>query len=166
MMWGITVILAIVMMIGYFLILWGAVGFIQNKKLFSSAHEKIKERIEDHEERFTGQHLLGYKLVILGILMLVLPVFYGLYDGIKNNIGYIMISVRILVMLVALEIYDILFFDWFLLCHSNFFPHYYPEIKDIVGPQLFGYNMKNHIIHIIAYIIFSFLISLITFFFN
>ena len=25
------------------------------------------------------------------------------------------------------------FFDWVLLCHSGFFPHFYPELKGIVG---------------------------------
>ena len=39
-----------------------------------------------------------------------------------------------------MEAYDILFFDWVLLCHSNFFPHFYPEVKGIAAPQLFGYN--------------------------
>ncbi len=38
-------------------------------------------------------------------------------------------------MLCCMELYDILFFDWFLLCHSNFFPHFYPELKGIVGPH-------------------------------
>ena len=39
-------------------------------------------------------------------------------------------------MLCCMELYDILFFDWFLLCHSNFFPHFYPELKGIVGPHM------------------------------
>lgn len=42
-----------------------------------------------------------------------------------------------------MEAYDILFFDWVLLCHSNFFPHFYPEVKGIAAPQLFGYNKKR-----------------------
>lgn len=42
-----------------------------------------------------------------------------------------------------MEVYDILFFDWVLLCHSNFFPHFYPEVKGIAAPQLFGYNKKR-----------------------
>ncbi|MCD8142420.1 MAG: hypothetical protein LUD83_03980, partial [Clostridiales bacterium] len=48
--------------------------------------------------------------------------------------------------------YDILFFDWYLLCHSNFFPHFYPEIKDVMRPQMFGFNKKEHIAHFIIYI--------------
>ena len=42
-----------------------------------------------------------------------------------------------------MEVYDILFFDWVLLCHSNFFPYFYPEVKGIAAPQLFGYNKKR-----------------------
>ena len=49
---------------------------------------------------------------------------------------------RYLVILYLMEAYDILFFDWVLLCHSNFFPHFYPEVKGIAAPQLFGYNKK------------------------
>ena len=55
-------------------------------------------------------------------------------------------------MLYCMELYDILFFDWFLLCHSNFFPHFYPELKGIVGPHMFGYNKRTHILHFLLYI--------------
>ena len=47
---------------------------------------------------------------------------------------------------------DILFFDWVLLCHSNFFPRFYPELKGVVGPHMFGYNKKQHALHFVAYI--------------
>jgi len=39
-----------------------------------------------------------------------------------------------------------------LLCHSNFFPHFYPEVKGIAAPQLFGYNKKAHFMHFLLYI--------------
>lgn len=55
-------------------------------------------------------------------------------------------------MLYCMELYDILFFDWFLLCHSNFFPHFYPELKGIVGQHMFGYNKRTHILHFLLYI--------------
>ncbi len=44
------------------------------------------------------------------------------------------------------------FFDWVLLCHSGFFPHFYPELKGVVGPHMFGYNKKAHILHFALYI--------------
>lgn len=55
-------------------------------------------------------------------------------------------------MLYCMEIYDILFFDWFLLCHPNFFPHFYPEPKGVVGPHMFGYNKRSHLLHFLLYI--------------
>ena len=51
-----------------------------------------------------------------------------------------------------MEVYDIVFFDWVLLCHSNFFPHFYPELKGIVGPQQFGYNKASHLRHFALYL--------------
>ncbi len=59
---------------------------------------------------------------------------------------------RFLAVLYAMEIYDIIFFDWVLLCHSNFFPHFYPELKGVVGPHMFGYNKRTHIWHFVIYI--------------
>lgn len=65
-------------------------------------------------------------------------------------LGTLMIMVGYFLLLYALEIYDILFFDWFLLCHSGFFPHFYPKLKGIVGPQQFGYLdiIREHTLHI------------------
>lgn len=39
-----------------------------------------------------------------------------------------------------------------LLCHSNFFPHFYPELKGVVGPHMFGYNKQQHMTHFILHI--------------
>ncbi len=36
--------------------------------------------------------------------------------------------------------------------HPNFFPHFYPELKGIVGPHMFGYNKRSHLLHFLLYI--------------
>ena len=46
------------------------------------------------------------------------------WDGVKHGFGQFF--VRFLVMLYLMEIYDIGFFDWVLLTHSNFFPPFLP----------------------------------------
>jgi hypothetical protein len=48
-------------------------------------------------------------------------------------------------MLWGLEAYDVLFFDFYLLCRSGFFPRYYPEVEKLLGPHLFGYNRRSHL---------------------
>ena len=74
------------------------------------------------------------------------------WDGVKNGFGFGRFFARFIAILYIMELYDIGFFDWVLLCHSNFFPHFYPEVKGVVGPQLFGYNKKTHALHFALYV--------------
>ena len=74
---------------------------------------------------------------------------------VRNGVTFGAFFARYLVILYVMEAYDILFFDWVLLCHSNFFPYFYPEVKGIAAPQLFGYNKKAHFMHFLLYIPFS-----------
>ena len=32
------------------------------------------------------------------------------------------------------------------------FPHFYPELKGIVGPHMFGFNKKTHLLHFVIYL--------------
>lgn len=70
----------------------------------------------------------------------------------KHGFGFGQFFVRFIIMLYLMEIYDIGFFDWVLLTHSNFFLHFCPELKGITGPLQFGYNRKGHVLHFILYI--------------
>lgn len=60
-------------------------------------------------------------------------------NGVKNNFSFLQFFGRFIAVLYVMEIYNIFFFDWCLLCHSNFFPHFYSEVK-----HMFGYNKKQH----------------------
>lgn len=148
----ITIIATLMFMLAYFLVLYGGVGFIQDKKFFSSAPKAILDVVPEKKERFKGAHIIGWIIAIFALSLFIGAVVLGVWDGVKNDFGFPAFFVRFLIMLYGMEIYDILFFDWVLLSHSNFFPHFYPEVKDVVGPHLFGYNKKTHIMHFIIYI--------------
>ena len=153
-------------MIAYFLLLFGGVAFIQDKRFFSSAPKENLAAIPDRkEERFRGSRALGWIIAVTAILMFVGAFALGIWDGVRKNFGFWQFFARFLTMLYLMEIYDIVFFDWVLLCHSNFFPHYYPELKGIVGPHQFGYNKKTHILHFIIYIPACAVVALICTFF-
>lgn len=139
-----TVILALIMMAGLFLILWAAVGFIQKPQFFTSAPKEVQEVILPREERFKGAHWMGWFMAALAILMLFGPMIYGAWDGIQNGFTYGQFLTRFLIMVWGVQVYDILFFDYYLLCRSKFFIHYYPETEPVLGVHLFGYNMKSH----------------------
>lgn len=141
-----TIILSIVMMAGLFLMLWSAVGFIQNKRFFTSAPKAAQEVIQPKDARFRGQHAIGWLMMILALVLMGGAMIAGAYDGIQKDFGFWQFFLRFAMMLLLLKAFDILFFDWVLLCHSSFFPHYYPEVKSIYGPEIFGYNKKSHLI--------------------
>ena len=150
-----TLLLSLMMMAGLFLMLLGGVGFIQDKKFFSSAPQKVKDVVpESRPERFRGQHAAGWLMIAIAFAMMGGALALGALDGIRNGFGFREFALRFMTMLLLLKAFDILFFDWFLLCNAglNFFPHYYPETKDVLGRYLFGYNMKTHIIHVICFI--------------
>lgn len=141
-----TIILSIVMMAGLFLMLWSAVGFIQNKRFFTSAPKAAQKVIQPKDVRFRGQHAVGWLLMILALVLMGGAVTAGAYDGIQKEFGFWQFFLRFAMMLLLLKAFDIFFFDWVLLCYSGFFPYYYPEVKDIYGPEMFGYNKKSHLI--------------------
>lgn len=39
-----------------------------------------------------------------------------------------------------------------MLCRSRFFPRYFPETEKLLGPHLFGYNRKEHLLHVVLFI--------------
>lgn len=88
----------------------------------------------------------------VAILLFLFAAALSVWDGVRNGFGFLRFFARFLIILYATEIYDIVFFDWVLLCHSGFFPHFYPELKDVVGPHMFGYNKRTHIRHFMIYI--------------
>ena len=142
-----TVISALMMFLAYFLVLYGGVGFIQDKRFFSSAPKKNLQAIPDKKERFPGAHILGWTIEGVAVLLFLAAAALGIGDGVRNGFGFWGFFARFLAVLYAVELYDIVFFDWVLLCHSGFFPHFYPELKGVVGPHMFGYNKRTHILH-------------------
>lgn len=148
----ITIVATLMVMAAYFLVMYGGVGFIQDKRFFSSAHKDILAVIPDKKERFRGAHIIGWVIAVIAVLLFAGAAVLSIWDGIRNGFTFLKFFARFLVILYCMEIYDILFFDWVLLCHSNFFPHFYPEVKGIVGPHMFGYNKKAHLLHFVIYI--------------
>jgi len=148
----VTFIAAVMVMVAYFLVLYGGVGFIQDKKFFSSAPKEVLDAVPDHKERFPGAHVIGWIIAGIAVLLFAGAAVLSIWDGIRNGFGFWNFFARFLIILYVMEIYDICFFDWVLLCHSNFFPRFYPEVDGIMGPYLFGYNKKTHIMHFIIYI--------------
>ena len=148
----ITLLLSLMLMAGLFLMLLAGVGFIQDTRFFSSAPKEVRGVIRPREERFKGAYAIGWSMAAFSVLLMIGAFIIGAWNGINNCFGFGQFFIRFIVMELLLKTFDILFFDWVLLCNAgfNFFPHFYPETKEVLGQYLFGYNRKTHLAHIIG----------------
>ena len=150
---ALTILAALQLMAAYFLLLYAGVGLIQNKRFFSSAPKEVLAVVPGRKaERFRGAHALGWLLGFAAILLFPGALFLAAWDGVRSGFAFWRFFARFLAMLYAMELYDIFFFDWFLLCRSGFFAHFYPEVKGVVDPSQFWYNGKTHLLHFALYL--------------
>ena len=163
---GVTLLLSLILMAALFLMLYAAVALVQNKKLFGTAPKDVQAAIMEHEERFPGARLLGWKLLILAVLAFPGAFLYGALDGMRNNYSFWMFFARFLTMLYLLKAFDIIFFDWFLLTKSHFFQHYYPETEGCAGYHQFGFNRRQQLRDILLFPFVAALLAWICMFFS
>ena len=145
-----TILLSVLMIAALFLTLYAGVALIQDKKYFSSAPKDIVAVIRPRKERFPGAHLLGWFLMIISVFLNLFALALAGIDGHRNGFTFPQYFTRYLIMFLLLKLYDILFFDLFLLTHSHFYQHFYPETEGCAGFHSFGFNWKSHLVQIIA----------------
>lgn len=148
-----TVFLACVMMAGLFLMIFAAVALIQDKRMFTSAPKDIQEAIRPRTgQRFPGAHALGWLLLVVAVVLILGPLVVAGWDGVRQEYGYWRLFGRFLAMLLLVKAFDIFFLDWFLLCHSHFYQHYYPETEGCAGFHSFGFNARSHAVQAVLFV--------------
>ncbi len=146
-----TLLLSLVLILALCLLLYAAVGLIQDRKLFTTAPKDIQAAAKDHPERFHGARALGWKLAIISILAMIGAFLYGGYDGIRNGFAFWQHFLRFIVMLYLWKAFDIICLDWLLLTKSHFFQRFYPETEGCEGYHQFGFNRKEQLTRIILF---------------
>ncbi len=84
----ITILATLLVFLAYFLLLYGAVGFIQDKRFFASASQENLAAIPDHKERFRGAHALGWVIEGLAVLLFLGAAVLAVWDGVRNQFGF------------------------------------------------------------------------------
>ena len=140
-----TILLSVVFILAVCVLLYSAVGLIQNNKLFITAPKDIQAAAKDHPERFPGAHALGWALAVLSMLLMIGAFVYGGYDGGRKGFAFWRHFLRFAVMLYLWKAFDIVCLDWLLLTKSHFFQHFYPETEGCAGYNQFGFNRKEQL---------------------
>ena len=139
-----TVFLAIVFCAAITLLLISAVAFVQDKRFFSSAPKEALEVLKPrNEELFYGARTTGWVLMIISILMILGVGAVSIWDGFRSSFSFIQFFLRFVTIFTVYKAYDMIFFDWFLLCKFHFFQHYYPEVESVYSGRKYGYNTTH-----------------------
>ena len=146
-----TVFLAIAFCAAITLLLISAVAFVQDKRFFSSAPKEALEVLKPrNEELFYGARTTGWVLMIISILMILGVGAVSIWDGFRSSFSFIQFFLRFVLIFTIYKAYDMIFFDWFLLCKFHFFQHYYPEVESVYSGRKYGYNIKSQLLKLLV----------------
>ena len=146
-----TVFLAIAFCAAITLMLLSAVVFIQDKKFFSSAPQEAQAVIRPRtEELFYGARKIGWVLMVISILTIIGVGVVSIWDGFRDGFTFTEFFTRFLIIFTVYKAYDMIFFDWFLLCKFRFFQHFYPEVESVFDGRKYGFNLKSQLLKLLV----------------
>ena len=132
------------------LMLFSAVAFIQNNKFLSSAPQEAREVLIPREkELFYGAHAIGWVLMAFALIMILGVGFISIWDGFRNSFSFLQFFIRFVFIFSAYKIYDMVYFDYFLLMKYHFFQYYYPEVEEVYANRKYGYNIKSQLLKLL-----------------
>ena len=145
-----SIFLAIVICAAVTLMMFAAVAFIQDKKMFSSAPKEFRDVIKPREkELFYGARTIGWILMGLSLLMIVGSFLIAIWDGLRCEYSFWQFFMRFSLLFTIYKAYDMIFFDYFLLLKFHFFQFYFPEIESVSRGRTYGFNLKSQLLKLL-----------------
>ncbi len=146
-----TLFLALIFCVAITLMMLAAVAFIQDKKMFSSAPKEAQEAILPRdEELFYGARAIGWILMVFSFLMILGVVVIAIWDGFRSDYSFWQFFFRVVFILTVYKLYDMIFFDYFLLMKFHFFQFYFPEVEGVFMNRKYGYNIKSQLLKLLV----------------
>lgn len=145
-----TIFLSIIFCVAMTLMLFSAIAFIQNIKFFSSAPKEAREVLIPREnELFYGAHAIGWVLMAFALIMILGVGFISIWDGFRNSFSFLQFFIRFVTIFSTYKIYDMVYFDYFLLMKYHFFQYYFPEVEEVYANRKYGYNIKSQLLKLL-----------------
>ena len=93
---------------------------------------------------------MGWTLMIISALMILCMGVISIWDGFKSSFTFWQFFLRFVSIFTIYKAYDMIFFDWFLLCKFHFFQHYFPEAEPALDGRRYGFNLKSQLLKLLA----------------
>ena len=145
-----TAFLALVFCAAVTLLLVSAVAFVQDTRLFSSAPKEARKLLKPRkEELFHGAWTIGRVMMILSVLMILGVGVLSIWDGLRSDYSFRQFFLRFVLIFTIYKLYDMICFDYYLLCKFRFFQFYYPEVEEVYRNRKYGYNLKSQLLKLL-----------------
>ncbi len=146
-----TIFLSIVFCVAITLMMFSAVAFIQDVKFFSSAPKEARDVLVPRDkELFYGARAIGWVLMIFSFLMIAGVGVISIWDGIRCEFTFLQFFIRFVMIFSVYKIYDMIYFDYFLLMKYHFFQFYFPEVESVYSGRKYGYNIKSQLMKLLV----------------
>ena len=146
-----TFFLSVVVCGAVSLMMISGIAFIQDIKMFSSAPKEARDvLIPRDRELFYGARTIGWVLMIFSFLMILGSLAIALWDGLRSGFTFRQFFIRLLIMITVYKVYDMIFFDYFLLMKFRFFQHYYPEVESVFEGRKYGFNIRSQLLKLLV----------------
>lgn len=142
-----TLFLSLVVCGAVSMMMVSGIAFIQDDWMFSSAPEEAKKvLIKRDRELFKGAKAFGWVLMSFSVLMIIGSFIIAIWDGHRNEFTLWQFFTRLLIMFTVYKLYDMIFFDYFLLLKFHFFQYYFPEAEKVMEGRKYGFNIKSQLL--------------------
>lgn len=86
----------------------------------------------------------------ISIMMILGVGVISIWDGFRNGFTFGKFFLRFVMIFTIYKIYDMTFFDGYILCRARFFQHYFPEVESVYNGRKYGYNIKSQLLKLLV----------------
>ncbi len=146
-----TVIIALILCVIEILVIVIASPMAKSSVVLRFLPEDVRNVAKNHVDPPKSKQMIAHFLLAFFLIAMIAGIVFVGLDGIRNEIGYWSLTLRFIVMLYIMKIFDIVVQDQWLVMTVGYFKKIFPETSDCEGWKNRGFNNKNQIIRIVAY---------------
>lgn len=110
-----TVILTLLMIFAITFVIVIGVGTLPAKVVMKTMPKELQEETKNHPNPPLWKMIIGFTAYAIGIALALFVAIYAGYDAIKQNMGFMEIFIRYMIILCGFKIFDIVVLDWWLI---------------------------------------------------
>ena len=116
----------------------------------SAPKEAQRAIVPRTEELFRGAKAIGWTLMAFSFLMILGVGAIAVWDGVRSGFTFLRFFLRFVTILTVYKLYDMIFFDYFLLLKFRFFQHYFPETESAMANRRYGFNIGSQLLKLLV----------------